>query len=351
MGERGVRPDPEAEDDDVGGDGAVGGHHGADPVVGAGLESGDGGVGAHVHAEVLHGPVHRCPHVRVERGHRLGGLIDDGHRDPAPHQGLGHLHADVAPADHDGPPRLRAIKVRQERGTVVEGLHPEHAGGVHPGQRRPDRDRAGGNDEGVEAFLVRTPGAKVASDHPPSLKVDLLHRGSHPKVDTVTPVRVRHRAEPAPARRGPRRARLRTERHMPGRRRQLRPARQPRRPGPGPPGRPPPPGPRHRRQHRRTVAPQPPGRHPDRRPQAPICASPLTGDGRALPAPDKGGYARGHAKAQVALRHWLPQSARVPGWPGSRFPLTAWRGQSPCRARGARPCPRQKRAFAPSGYA
>ena len=188
--ERGVRPDSEAEDNDVGGDGAVGGHHGADPVVGAGLESGDGGAGAHVDAEVLHGPVYRCPHVRVERGHRLGGLIDDGHRDPAPHEGLGHLHADVAPADHDGPLRLRAIKVRQERGTVVEGLHPEHAGGVHPGQRRPDRDRAGGDDEGVEAFLVRTPGGKVASDHPPSLKVDLLHGGSHPKVDTVAPVRV-----------------------------------------------------------------------------------------------------------------------------------------------------------------
>ena len=191
VGERGVRPNPEAEDDDVGRDRAVGGQHRADPAVAVGLESGDGGVGAHIDADALHGPVHRRPHVRVERGHRLRGLIDDGDGDAVPHQGLGHLHADVAPADHHSPPRLRAIEVRQERRAVVESLHPEYAGGVHAGQRRSHRDRAGRDDERVEAFPVRPPGGKVVSGHPPGREVDLLHLGSHPKVDAVTPVRVR----------------------------------------------------------------------------------------------------------------------------------------------------------------
>ena len=145
----------------------------------------------HIDTNALHRLVHGRAHVRIERGHRLRGLIDDGHRHAASHQCLGHLHADIAPADHDGPPGLRAIKVRQERGTVVEGLHPEHADGVHTGKRRSDRDRAGGDDEGVETFPVRPPGGKVVSGHPPGLKVDLLHRGSHPKVDAVPPVRVR----------------------------------------------------------------------------------------------------------------------------------------------------------------
>ena len=160
-------------------------------MVAAGLESDDGGVGAHIDADALHGPVHRRPHVRVERGHRLRGLIDDGDGDPAPHKCLGHLHADVAPADHHGPPRLRAVQIRQERGAVVESLHAEHADGVHAGQRRSHRDRAGRDDERVEAFPERSPGGQVMSEHPSGREVDLLHLGSHPKVDAVAPVCVR----------------------------------------------------------------------------------------------------------------------------------------------------------------
>ena len=135
-GERGVRSYPEAEDDYIGRDWAVGGQHRADPVVAAGLESDDGGVGAHIDADALHGLVYCRSHVRVERGHRLRGLIDDGDGDPASHKCLGHLHADIAPADHHGPPRLRTVQIRQERGAVIEGLHAEHADGVHAGQRR-----------------------------------------------------------------------------------------------------------------------------------------------------------------------------------------------------------------------
>ena len=93
-----------------------------------------------------------------------------------------------------------------------------------------------------------------------------------------------------PARRGPRPARLRAERDHPGRRRQLRPARQPRRPGPGPPGRAPPAGPRQRRQRRRTIGSRP-GRPAGAAPPShaaphklPICANSLTEDGTKPPA-------------------------------------------------------------------
>ena len=190
-GERGVRPHPQAENHDVGGDGAVGGQHRADPAVAAGLESGDGGVGAHIDADALHGPVHGRAHVRVERGHRLRGLIHDGHRHAVPHQGLGHLHADVAPADHHGPPRPGAIEVRQQRGAVVERLHPEHAVRVYARQRRSHRDRAGRDDQGIEALPVRPPGGQIVSGHPPGREVDLRHLGSHPQVNAVAPVRLR----------------------------------------------------------------------------------------------------------------------------------------------------------------
>jgi hypothetical protein len=39
------------------------------------------------------------------------------------------------------------------------------------------------------------------------------------------------------------------------------------------------------------------------------------------------------------------KSASGLGWRSSRSRLTIWRGQSPSRARGARPCPRHVRAF------
>ncbi len=160
-------------------------------MVVAGLESADGGLGAYIDADVLHGPVYRRPHVRVERRHRFCGLIDDSDGDPASHKCLGHLHADVAPADHHGPPRLRAVQIRQERGAVVKSLHAEHPVGVHTRQRRSHRDRAGRDDERVKAFPERSPGGKVMSEHPSRREVDLLHLGSHPKVDAVAAVRVR----------------------------------------------------------------------------------------------------------------------------------------------------------------
>jgi hypothetical protein len=125
------------------------------------------------------------------RGHRLRGLIDDGDGDASPHKCLGHFHADVTPADHHGPPRLCAVQIRQERGAIVESLHAEHADRVYAGQRRSRRDRAGRDDQGVEAFPERPPGGKVMSDYLAGREVDLLHHGSHPKVDAVLPVCVR----------------------------------------------------------------------------------------------------------------------------------------------------------------
>jgi hypothetical protein len=156
-----------------------------------------GGVGAHIDADALHGPVHRLTHVRVERGHRLRGLIHDSHGDAVPHEGLGHLHADVAPADYHGPPRLGVVEVRQERGPVIESLHAEHAVSVRARQRRAHRDRAGRDDQGVEAFPVRPPGGQVASRHPPGRQVDLLHLGAHPQVDAIAPVCVRRTGDQA----------------------------------------------------------------------------------------------------------------------------------------------------------
>src|SRR5215472_3572995 len=184
-GERGVRPYAETEDDHVGWDGAVGGQHRADSAVAAGLESDDDGVGVHIDTYALHSPVHRRAHVRVEGGHGLRGPVDDGDRDTASHECLGHLDADVAPADHDGPAGPRAIEVGQERGAVVERLYPEHTGRVHAGQRWSHRDRAGRDDQGVETFTVRPPGSQVVSCHPPGREVDLLYLGSHAKVDAI----------------------------------------------------------------------------------------------------------------------------------------------------------------------
>ena len=135
--------------------------------------------------------MHRRPHVRVERGHRLRRLIDDGHRDAPSHKCLGHFHADVPSADHDGPPGLRAIEIRQERRTIAESLHAEHADSIRTGQLRSHRDRACGDDQGVEALPVRSPGGKVTSSHPTGLQVDLLDLGSHTKVDAVAPVLLR----------------------------------------------------------------------------------------------------------------------------------------------------------------
>ena len=115
-------------------------------------------------------------------------MIHDGHRETVSHHGLGHLHADVAPADHHGPPWLGAIEIRQQGGAVVQGLHPEHAGRVRAAQRWSHWDRAGRDDQGVEAFAVRPPSGQVMNGHPAGREIDLLDLGSHVNVDAVAPV-------------------------------------------------------------------------------------------------------------------------------------------------------------------
>jgi hypothetical protein len=54
-----------------------------------------------------------------------------------------------------------------------------------------------------------------------------------------------------------------------------------------------------------------------------------------LPAIPIGGYSRGRAKTQVALRDWLPRSARVLSWWSSRFSTDcgAWPKSLPCPQR------------------
>src|ERR671912_1094984 len=103
VGQGRVGPDPEAEDDRVGGHGPVAGLDRPDLAVAVGVEAGDGGVGMDVDAQLLHRLVHQLAHVRIERAHGLGGLVDHGHRHLPAGQGLGHLHPDVAAADHHGP--------------------------------------------------------------------------------------------------------------------------------------------------------------------------------------------------------------------------------------------------------
>ena len=160
-----------------------------DPAVAAGLESGDGGVGAHSMPMPSMARWRPLAHVRVERGHRLRGLIHDGDGDspraPSP-------RPSPRRCSPRRPPRPGAagarVQIRQQRGPVVESLHAEHAGGVHAGQRRPHRDRAGRDDQGVEALPGRPPGGQVMSDDPAGREVDLLHLGSHPQVDAVAPV-------------------------------------------------------------------------------------------------------------------------------------------------------------------
>jgi len=92
-----------------------------------------------------------------------------------------------------------------------------------------------------------------------------------------------------------------------------------------------------------------PKRRPGGRAQiTPLCAQPIAGNDLRQSA-QSGGHLRGRAKAQVALRDGLTRqpASSAGGVHGSR--LTAWRGQSPCRARSARARPRQKSALSKRG--
>jgi hypothetical protein len=154
-------------------------------------EAEDDRVGVAADAELLHRLVHRLAHARAQGAHGLGGLVDHGHRHLPAVQGLGHVHADVAAADHHGTLRPEPFQAGQERRAIVQGLHAEHTGGVAAGEGWPRRDGAGGHDEVVEPHPVAAARGQVADGHRPGLEVDGLHVGEHAQIDAVGPVRLR----------------------------------------------------------------------------------------------------------------------------------------------------------------
>ncbi len=100
--ERRLRADPDAEDDHVGRVlGVLCGHRPHTAVL-TGEDLRHLGVVDHRDAQALHGLVHQAAHVRVERRHGLAAPVDDRHLVAPVDQRLGHLHPDVAGADHDG---------------------------------------------------------------------------------------------------------------------------------------------------------------------------------------------------------------------------------------------------------
>jgi len=76
-------------------------------------------------------------------------VLDEGDRDAAAGELLGHLQADEAGADDDGARRVARVGPGADRLGVAQVPHGEDARGVHAGDRRHDAARAGGQDEGV----------------------------------------------------------------------------------------------------------------------------------------------------------------------------------------------------------
>ena len=77
----------------------------------------------------------RSPMSVVELGHRQRVGEDDGHLEPARLQHLGHLQADVAAAEDDGPLRPGGDR-GADVGAVGQPVHAVHAVGVQARDRR-----------------------------------------------------------------------------------------------------------------------------------------------------------------------------------------------------------------------
>jgi len=151
-GEVDVRADADGEDHQVRGQGLPGVQaHGAGGAVVAGLDGGHARgepQGDAVAGEGLGDPE---AHIRIEGGHHLGQAFDEGDRDAAAGELLGHLQADEAGADDDGAPRGARLGPGADRLGVAQVPDGEDARGVHAGYRRDDAARAGGQDQGVVA--------------------------------------------------------------------------------------------------------------------------------------------------------------------------------------------------------
>jgi len=178
-GEAGVGRDAEPEHDDVGPDRA--GRGVDDPV----LEP----LGLHAQADVdpelAQRRGDRRRHVRVHRAHHLLVGLDQGDLHPPAQERLGHLHADVAAADHHRGLAAAALGVLEQVDAVVEGLDAVDVGAVDAGQRRADRAGAGGDVQQVEPELQRAVPGVVAHLDLPGRQIDADGLVAHPDVDAL----------------------------------------------------------------------------------------------------------------------------------------------------------------------
>ena len=130
-----------------------------DPAVGAGHDLGRWRAEVHVHPEVLdlapQGPAAAL--VDLHR-HEPGGELDDVGLEAHGPQRVGRLEPEQAAAD-DRADRRRRPQGRRGHGLeVVDGAVDERAADVAAGDRRDERVRAGGQDQGVVAD--RRPGRR-----------------------------------------------------------------------------------------------------------------------------------------------------------------------------------------------
>ena len=138
----------------------------ADPGVGF-VDRVDAGVARDVDAVAVELGVHERAELGVDGGKHLGELLDLGDGEAAGGERLGHLEADVAGADDHRSPDLPVLEGAHQRERVAHRVQQVHAVGraeaVEPGDRRPDRHRAGADDQRVvvERLVVAVGAASV----------------------------------------------------------------------------------------------------------------------------------------------------------------------------------------------
>ena len=109
-----------------------------------------------------HGLEEPLGHVGVEGAHELVVALDERDRRPPAHEGLRHLQADVAAADHDHRLAVRRAGLLEQDPGVVERLHALDVVGVDAREVGAGRPRAGGDVELVEREAERARRARVA---------------------------------------------------------------------------------------------------------------------------------------------------------------------------------------------
>ena len=100
----------------------------------------------------------------VEVGHDPGEQFGDHDADAPLGEGLGHLQADVAGADHEGPPDAPGVQQPPQGHGVLQGPHREDVGVTEAGDGRHGRRTAGGHDEPVVGETGGAPVLDVVHD-------------------------------------------------------------------------------------------------------------------------------------------------------------------------------------------